>query len=76
MLPLGQSSLLDAPLNDSTQLLALELNSRTSVGVKSTPPIEPITSNAVSRSVFGSIVAPTRFVPSGMPAVALLKTSV
>ncbi len=24
----------------------------------------------------GSIVAPTRFVPSGMPAVALLKTSV
>ena len=66
----------DAPSKASTQLLPPELNSRISVGVKSIPAIEPITSKVSNRSVLGSIVAPSRFVPSGMPAVALLKTSV
>jgi hypothetical protein len=65
----------DAPSNDTAQPFAPELNSRTSVGVKSVPAIEPITSNVSSRSVLGSIVAPSRFVPSGMPAPALSKTS-
>ena len=73
-LPSGQLSR-TAPSKASTQLLPPELNSSTSVGVKSVPPIVPNSSNATSRCAFGSIEAPSRFMPSGMPAAALSKTS-
>jgi hypothetical protein len=72
--PSGQPSM-DAPSNDTSQLLAPGLNSSTSVGVKSVPPIEPYSSNTVNRCPLGSIEAPSRFTPSEMPAAALLKTS-
>jgi hypothetical protein len=67
---------MDAPLNATTQLLAPGLNSKTSVGVKSVPPIDPNWSNTINKSPLASIVAPSRFIPSGMPEATLLKTSV
>jgi hypothetical protein len=74
MLPSGQLSR-TIPSKAITQLFAPGLNSSTSSGAKLTPPIDPGSSNDTNKSAFGSIVAPSRFVPSGIPAVALSNTS-